>query len=232
MTGVAEGFLTLAWVGFVTGLIRNIAGLGFSFLGNVTAFGVSCVCLLGVTYLPGHQVLTGIALVYAASFLGCVVSVIFREPNIMLPVALMAPLVDYWTVSFGPVKQVITGAPNLIPKVSAAIPGVGALHPIAFIGAGDFLFMAMFLAATERLRMQPTKTAWFFVVLVSLAMILVISMDVFQSIGMPGLVVIGLGFVAANIRHFKLTRSEAIITSGLAVLLIAAIVYIGLGGAH
>jgi len=78
-------------------------------------------------------------------------------------------LVDYWTITMGPVRQILDRAPDVLPAVAAGVPTPGQLAPVAFIGVGDFLFMAMFLSAAEKLSMDPRRSAIFFFVLVSLA---------------------------------------------------------------
>lgn len=229
---VAESLVTFLWVGVTIAVVRNIAGLKLTFAQNVAAMLVaSAVLAASGLLLEGVQPLHNLALVFAASFLGCVVSVIFREPNITLPIALMSPLVDYWTVVFGPVRQIIEGSPHVLEQVSAAMPRAHAVQPVFLIGAGDFLFMAMFLSAAERLHMSPGRTAWYFLVLVSVAMLLVVSGKGFED-GLPGLVVIGLGFVAANLRHFRLSRAEVYITSGLAAAVGVTVAAVSLMSRH
>lgn len=226
----AEVVLTVAWVGCAIGLVSHIAALELSFWMNVAGLALSVLIILPLALLHLWQPFGGIAIIFAASFFGCVVAVIFRDPNIMLPIALISPMVDYWTVVYGPVRQIIAGSPATLAHVSAGIPGTVSLHPIAFIGAGDFLFMAMFLSAAQRLRMSPVRTAWLFLVLVSLSMVVVVTLDV--SKGMPGMVAIGLAFIAANIRHFKLSRSETAMTVGLALFMAIMVVFTGLKGVH
>lgn len=217
----AELVITIVWVGIVVAIVRQVAGLCLSFWGNVAAFLACVVALVSLALAGLAQPLGGIALLLSSAFLGCVVGVIIREPNITLPIALVTPVIDFWTVNFGPVKQVLEGAPHQLPNVSAAIPGTVHLQPIAFIGAGDFLFMALFLSVAQRLDMNTRRTAWLFFGLVSLAMLMIIGLNF--TAGVPGMVVIALGFVAANLRHFKLSRQEAAITFGIAALACIAI---------
>ncbi|BCW97463.1 MAG: hypothetical protein KatS3mg024_0290 [Armatimonadota bacterium] len=223
----AQLVLTVFWVGITIGIVRHIAGLRLSFWGRAVAFAISATLLVVSVQLRLWPPLANLWLIYGAAFLGCIVSVIFREPNILLPVALMSPLVDFWTVSAGPVRRVLEHRPEVLDVVAAGVPAAGQLAPLAFVGLGDFMFMAMFLAAADRLRMNSRRTAVAFFVLVSMAMILVVFWSGFAGVGVPGMVVIGLGFVAANLRHFRLSRQEALITSGLVIavaILVAVIV--------
>lgn len=231
----AEVALTVVWVGVVVLLVRSVAALDLGFWGSAGGFVVSAGAGLALNYVHLSRSaafllfpLYGLIVLLGAAFLGGVISVIFRERNILLPIALIAPVIDYWTVRFGPVSQAIQGKPEILGRLSVAVPAATALKPLALIGAGDFLFMAMFLTAAQRLRMNPGLTAWLWVPLISVAMIAVVFWDALGAVGMPGLVVISLGFLLANYRYFKLTRMEKATTAGLAVMAIAAVVYIQL----
>jgi len=226
----AEIAFTVLWVGLSIAIVRGIAGLRLQPLGMAVGIAISLAALSVVAALRVWPPLANLCLIYAASFMGALVAVIFREPNILLPVALMTPLVDYWTITMGPVRQILDRAPDVLPAIAAGVPTPGQLAPVAFIGVGDFLFMAMFLSAAERLRMDPRRSAIFFFVLVSLAMVLVVMTGLFSSVGVPGLVVIGLGFVAANVRYFHLSRREIAITSGLIAAVAGAVLCMSLLG--
>jgi len=224
----AQLVLTVLWVGITIGIVRHIAGLRLRFWGRAGGFVISAALLVLAVQLRLWPPLANLCLIYGAAFLGCMVSGIFREPNILLPVALMSPLVDFWTVSAGPVRRVLEHRPEVLDVVAAGVPAAGQLAPLAFVGLGDFMFIAMFLAAADRLRMNSRRTAATFFVLVSMAMALVVFWSGFAGVGVPGMVVIGLGFVAANLRHFRLSRQEALITSGLVIavaILVAVIVH-------
>ncbi|MCC6485350.1 MAG: hypothetical protein IT209_10940 [Armatimonadetes bacterium] len=231
----AEIALTVVWVGLVVLLVRGVAGLELSFWRSVASFVVTAAVGVAMNYGHFGQKLAviivpvyGIIVLLGAAFLGSVVSVVFRDRNILLPIALIAPLIDYWTVRFGPVSQAIQGRPEILGKLSVVMPHATALKPLALIGAGDFLFMSMFLTAAQRLKMSPGLTAWLWVPLISAAMVAVVFWDAVGQLGMPGLVVISLGFLIANFRHFKLTRVEMATTAGLTVVVLVAVAYIQL----
>lgn len=227
---VAEVLLTMLWLGFCIGIVKAIARLQLGLAGNAAGLAVCMgVILLLVVSRIGHP-FSGIALMFAASFLGCVVAVLFREPNILLPVVLLSPLVDKWTVYFGPVGQVVEHTPEMLEHVSAAIPGTGVLQPIALVGAGDFLFMAMFLSAAYKLRMHPDRTAIFFYVLVTIAMLVVLTLPIFSDVGFPGLVAIATGFLAANYKCFRLSKSEKMITAVIAILAVSTLLWFYMNG--
>ena len=229
---VADVVVTILWMAIVVLMVRSIVGLGLTFWQAAGALVASLAAFAGILAAGLGPLLGNVALIFAASFFGCMVSVIFSEPNILLPVGLVSPFIDYWTVAFGPLSHVIHGTPQVLAKVSAAIPAPGSVGPLAYMGVGDFLCMAMFIPSAERLRMSPDRTAWYILVFAGILMALVVSVDAIGRFGFPGLLAIGLGFVAANRRHFKLSRSEQVMTAGLVALAAAAVLYTGFRGAH
>jgi len=163
-----------------------------------------------LTILPGQELLGNAALILWAAFLGKLVSRVIREGKLFLPVALVASIADVITVFWGPVKEVTETAPEVAQTFSAsapiaAPPGVAA--PIlAAVGIGDFLFLALFLAAALRHSMPAVKTMWavFTVMLIAPFAFFVWPTDY----GMPGLPFIAAAVLWANWPHLKFTREE------------------------
>jgi hypothetical protein len=95
------------------------------------------------------QILLGLSITLACSFFGIALSRIVREPNVLLPVALVAMPVDYIgaMTSIGFTQNVVRSHPQIVQAVSVPVPTVGGLQPIGFIGPGDALFLAFFFAA-------------------------------------------------------------------------------------
>ncbi len=172
------------------------------------------------------RAITTLIIIIAASVFGYLVSFILREPNIVLPVACLAALVDVWTVIAGPTAEFIKNAPHVVNAVSAAIPDIGgAAHdfaPISFIGPADFIFFSVFLGATARLKMAPDRTFWFAFPLLTIGMASVV--ESLFPIGLPALTLIGISVILANRKFFRLKKEEyvAIIVVG-AILLTAMI---------
>lgn len=159
-----------------------------------------------------------LALMLFAALLGQMVSFIVREPNILLPAAVAAAFVDYWSVTWGPLSHLLEKKLALIEAVSVQIPSVGHAMPVSMIGMGDFVFLALFFAVLYRFRMNVAGTFWLGYVLLTISMLVVLH---FRS-AMPALVPICVAVVVANIRHFKLKRDEvlAIVYGGAFLLVI------------
>lgn len=165
--------------------------------------------LAGIRLAGAHT-----AMILAAAFVGMLVSRIIRDRNMVLPVAIVAAIVDVLTVFRGPVGRILEGAPDLVAKVSVGIPQLGvATAPagspqagfISFMGPGDFVFLGIFMAGIWRFRMNAPTTFWA-IYAFSLIGMLVISSP--SAPYVPGLPFIAGALLLANFHEFRLTRAE------------------------
>ena len=172
--------------------------------------------------------LMGLSIILACTFFGNLLSRIIREPNVLLPVAVIAMPIDaigaMMTVGF--THTVVTNHPEIARIVSVPVPSVGstphhgALHPIAFVGPGDILFMAFFLAVVLRLNMNVRGTFWWIYGLLTVTMLYVLSP---WGINIAALVPMGVAVLIANFKYFKLKREEVFATlyaGGLILVLV------------
>lgn len=178
---------------------------------------------------PPFFVLFGqsLAVTLGCTFLGILLSRIIREPNVLLPVALVAMPIDYLgaMTSFGFTAHMVAQHPNFVKHVSVQVPGVGSathhgLTPIGFIGPGDILFVAFFLAVVLRLDMNVRGTFWWIYGLLTATMIFVLSP---WGINIAALVPMGLAVLIANYKYFKLKREEVFATLYAAILVLALV---------
>ncbi|MEN6372382.1 MAG: hypothetical protein ABFD64_10260 [Armatimonadota bacterium] len=183
--------------------LRKPANLGF----KLTAFG----------YFAGKsRAATGLLIVIGASAFGTLVSLILKHPNIILPVAVFSAMIDVWTVLTGPTAKAVANAPKVVEAVSVALPAPGGSYaPISFIGPADVIFFAMFMSALYKLRMEPKRTFWIAVPLLTLGMTAVILSGSIPLLGflfpgLPALTLIGTAVILGNLKHFKLSRQEYI----------------------
>ncbi len=213
------------WVGYA--LVRLRTGVGVS-------LGLAALSLLVWLFLlwrqPHHASmgvmalwlsLLGLGITLACTFCGVALSRIVREPNVLLPVALVAMPVDYIgaMTNIGFTQNVVRSHPEIVHAVSVPVPTVGGLHPLGFIGPGDALFVAFFLAAVLRLGLNLSGTfRWMYGLLtVTMLFVLLTGVDV------AALVPMGLSVLIANGRLMRLQRSEVFATA-YAVLLILGLV--------
>lgn len=174
-----------------------------------------------LSVLPGQALLGNIALILWAVFLGRLVSRVIREGKMIMPVAVVASIADIITVYWGVVAKISQQAPEVVETFSAAAPvkpPPGVPAPIlTSVGIGDFLFIALFLAAAVRYSMNATKTVWLVFAAMLVAMVAFVIWP--QALGMPGLPFISAGVLLANWRHLRYSRDEkrALTVAGLLV---------------
>lgn len=235
-------FFMAAQIGVVYGLSKiRMSGWQVVFA-LIISLGVTLASLVAIVYIynipaqigrfPNVQELVIIAAGYygplkslmvtgmmaAFSCVGYLVSLRVRDANLLLPVVIFAAFVDLWTVTSGPVSDVIVKAPEVVAAVSAPIPQVGAgvFVPETMIGPGDFLFMALVFAVCHRLSFDPRRNYWFVFGGMTIGMLLVWNglLDY-----LPALITLGISVIAANWGKFKLSRQEKISTAVVAVVL-------------
>ena len=211
---VLAGGLLLAFLGVVLGLILALIRLDWGpwwqGCGTVAATGL----MLGARKL-GLQPVGDYLIVVAASLFGGLVARLVRERNLLLPVAVVAGVVDFWGVYWGFVAHISQTAPKVVEQFSSAVPtprGVTLPVPVmSAMGIGDFLFTAIFLGVVVRLGLHVTRTLLgvFLAVLLAPVVLWVVPLFTGKPLdALPGLPFIGLGVIAANWREFSLTREE------------------------
>lgn len=181
----------------------------------------------GVNPPAGLQFVQGLAVTLGCTFLGILLSAIIREPNVLLPVALIAMPIDYLgaMTSIGFTKHVVDKNPGFVQHVSVPVPSVGGsahhggLHPLGFIGPGDILFVAFFFAVVLRLSMNVRGTFWWIYGLLTVTMLIVHTF----GFNIAALVPMGLAVLTANYRYFKLKREEVFATLYAGLLIVTLV---------
>ena len=167
-----------------------------------------------------------LALITAAAVMGTLVAKVISDPKMLLPVAVVGALVDYWGVYMGTTSAFIKASPDFVRAVSAGIPSFGGgltqrgVQPASFVGFGDWLFLTMFLAVAFRYDLQPRRTFWALLAFLVPAMLIVIfgGLDY-----LPAIVPMALAIVCVNGKKLKMSRSEAFATF-YALLMVLAMV--------
>jgi len=159
----------------------------------------------------------GVLFLGACIFFGRLLSLIVRERNMLLPVAIVAGLADIFTVFFGPTGKALQHAPGLVAKLSVGIPAMGSatgarggagLSHIATAGLGDFVFLTFFLVGVWRFGLRSKATFWaiFALTLAGMAAVLLVP----KLPAAPLLPFIVTGFLVANAGAFHLSRAEKV----------------------
>lgn len=186
-------------------------------------------------------------LILAGVFFGRLVSRIIKETALLVPVGIIAGLVDIWGVYWGPVNIISNKAPMAVgaigsaASVAAHVPEAAIQHlpaslayiaqiaPPDSIGIGDFVFLALFLACAVRLGFSAKRTMWgiFIALLIYSLLTAMKGLTVFGhhlDFGyIPGLVFISGGLLLANWRIWKLTPQEWAMTGVVSLLILLLI---------
>lgn len=211
VTVVAIGSMAL-YVLIVVGLVFSIARLNLpaaAQLALAAVFGVALWVARAGRWPLGGDLL----LVLGAAFLGALVSRLIREPNLLVPVALVVAMVDVWGVYFGVVRQISEHAPETAAALSASVP-MAAGPMLGMIGVGDFAFMAMFFAAVVRLGLRGRATAWASAGALLAASGVLVCASLWPALApmaaqLPGLPFLAVAVLLVNLRGFHLSREEA-----------------------
>jgi hypothetical protein len=183
---------------------------------------------LNETVFIVRPILQGLTITLGCAFFGILLAPIIREPNVLLPVALVAMPIDYLgaMTPIGFTQNALANNPHLVQALSVPVPTAGsgahhhgALHAIAFIGPGDALFMAFFFAVVLRLKLNTRGTFWGMYGLLTATMLLVL----FTGLSVAALIPMGLAVVIANHNYFRLKREEVFATlyaAGLILVLV------------
>lgn len=217
-------FLQLAIVRYAAGLDVSTRITGWLIPASVVL--VVGLMFLGATKLPQFLLLVvwalrDLALILFAVSFGYTISGIIREPNILLPVAIFAAIVDSWSVNFGPLAILLASRPEVVEAAAVQVPAVGFDAPVSMIGVGDFVFLALFFAVMYRFRMNVAGAFWLGFALLTVTMFLVIFVPWLSAV--PALVPIAIAVVGANTGHLKLRRSEVLSVAIVGVLLVAVL---------
>jgi hypothetical protein len=215
--------LTNKWQ-VIVAIVGLVVWFGILLLRPSRSFGVEEFLLFYLT----KQALLGLCLTFSLTNFGSLLSLIIKDKNLLLPVALIAMPIDFVgaMTSAGFTHDLVAHAPKFVSSVSVSVPAVTSVSshgisigPIAFIGPGDVLFMALFFATVQRFNLAERATFWWMYALLTVSMILVVQLPNF-AVG--ALVPMGIGVIIANSGKIRLKRDElfAVVYASALVLVI------------
>lgn len=189
-----------------------------------------------------YRAMHGYLLMLAAVGLGATLSKLIREKNLLAPVIPFAAMVDMLTVLTpgGFVKRVMEQAPEVAERASVAVmaapnaPEAAAkLTPIAIIGVGDFIFLALYAACLIRfgMRVRATMIGLFVALWVYLGLVLWVLPMLGLAPRLPALVPMAAVTLALNWRSFQLSRQETIASVVVIALVLGVIAFLFTRGA-
>jgi len=179
---------------------------------------------------PFISPLESLLFLITCAFLGRLIARLIRDVNMLVPIAVVLIVVDFFTVFHGPTGEALDKAPELVGKLSIGLPKIGsAAGPeggkgfsfIATAGLGDFIFLAFFFVTTWRYGLRFRRTFWYIAVLTAVGMLGFLAVPILP--GIPLLPFIAVGFLIANAGRFSFTREEKLYFL-IAVLFIGALI--------
>jgi hypothetical protein len=154
------------------------------------AFVVLAVVLTWIS----NDIWSNFARLAAATLIGWVFLRVFEAVSWVALVAAIIPFVDSISVWRGPTKTITTKHPGVFDVLSFAFPVPGE-HSAAQLGMPDVLFFALFLGAAVVFKL---RVYWTFVgMVVGLGLTFAATTE-FQTLGLPALPGIALGFLVPN----------------------------------
>ena len=177
------------------------------------AFGALALFL----HLAELDVAANFAKLAAVTLLGFWFLGFFESAAWVALVAAVIPWVDAWSVFRGPTRTIVTEQREIFETFSFAFPIPGE-HASANLGLPDFLFFALFLAASARFGLRPAWTWLAMTASFGLTMVLAVVLDV---AGLPALPLLSVAFLAVNAdllwRRRRLERAEGRVDPGASV---------------
>lgn len=129
----------------------------------------------------------------AASLIGLTLASLLQTPIEIVGIAILIALVDTYSVAAGPTKVIVEHHEQVLNAFTLAFHPLGS-ESVAQIGASDFVFFTVFLAAARRFRLRPAAT-WA-AMTASFGLTLYLSYEFNRAL--PALPLLSLAFLAAN----------------------------------
>lgn len=155
--------------------------------------GLAFVVLTVVCEAADYGIAANFSKLAAMTALGFWFLTYFESVSWLVLVALIIPWVDAYSVWRGPTRTIVTRHEEVFAVLSFSypVPDRGAAH----LGLPDFLFFALFLAASARFRLRPW---WTWVGMSAGIGGTVLLATAFDVGGLPALPLLSLGFLLPN----------------------------------
>jgi hypothetical protein len=129
----------------------------------------------------------------AASLIGLALGSLLQTPAEIVGIAILIAAVDIYSVAAGPTKVIVEHHEQVLNAFTLAFHPLGS-EGVAQIGASDFVFFSVFLAATQRFGLRLTRT-WV-AMTASFGLTLLLSYQLDRAL--PALPLLSLAFLGAN----------------------------------
>lgn len=166
-------------------------------------------------------------LIAAGTGLALIILLLFRERNILFPMALVAAVVDFWGVAAGPTALAMKSAPKMVERASVKVAALGSIEPISFVGLGDVVFVALFGGAVAAFGLRLWATLSWTMALLILAM----ALAILGPVPIPALPFAALALLLPNRKSFSLAREEKLAALTVTVVVASLLVVFSFFGA-
>lgn len=150
-------------------------------------------------------------------------SFIVDRATYIIPLSMIAGLADIWSVfAPGGVTKSAVSKPEILnyALLTFPVPGRGVM---SLIGVTDFIFAALYLALSDKFRLNRKKS----LVLIGLSFVLSTILAVFAGLGIPVLPIMGALFIIFHYNDIKITDKKELkeaVTGILIVILMLGII--------
>jgi hypothetical protein len=153
----------------------------------------------------------------ACCCLGCLFATAFKDRNLVAVGAVVGGLVDYWGVSIGSTKLIVSHAPRIVEHVAVHLPQSRVMHGVPLlVGPGDYVFAGILLALVQRHDLRPRVVALVMWGLLVAAMAGVL----FLGWSIPAVAPMAVAVLLPNLNQFHFKRSELFALAYGGILLI------------
>jgi hypothetical protein len=129
----------------------------------------------------------------AASLIGLALGSLLQSPLEIVGIAVLIAAVDAYSVARGPTKVIVEHHQEVLNDFTLAFHPLGS-QGVAQIGASDFVFFAVFLAAASRFRLR-TGLTW---AAMTASFGLTLLLSYWLDRALPALPLLSLAFLAVN----------------------------------
>jgi hypothetical protein len=157
----------------------------------VAAAGIA-VAALGI-HLGHPATVPTVAKLVAATCIGMMLASMLQTGVEVAAIAVVIAIVDGYSVAVGPTHEIVNHHPGLLDDVALNLRVPGS-YGVAQIGSSDFVFFALFAAATARLGLRRWPTWAAMTASFGVTIILADQLD----LALPALPLLSLAFLAVN----------------------------------
>ena len=168
-----------------------------------------------IEYILGNIILSIITL-FMLFHLGALLSMAFRTPAMIVPVLLLTPIIDIYSVFLGPTHTIVTKHPDILKLFLFSFPLLSQKKLAPMIGLSDLTFISFLILFSEKQGYSIKKN------IISILICLIMGyVLIYFTRGMPLFPFLCIAFFAVNYKELfkdkRYTKQVTIITAGVVI---------------